>query len=84
MIRDTLRSRVTGAFQAVNYGTRPLGALLGGLLGSALGLRPALWVAALGGVAGCALLLPSPLPGYRLPAALRSGPAGVSARRGGP
>ena len=33
VIPDTLRSRVTGAFQAVNYGTRPLGALLGGLLG---------------------------------------------------
>ena len=34
VIPDTLRSRATGAFQAVNYGTRPLGALLGGLLGS--------------------------------------------------
>jgi predicted MFS family arabinose efflux permease len=63
VIPDTLRSRVTGAFQAVNYGTRPLG----GLLGSALGLRPALWVATLGGVAGFALLLPTPLPRYRLP-----------------
>ena len=68
VIPDTLRSRVTGAFQAVNYGTRPLGALLGGLLGSAIGLRPALWVATLGGVAGFALLLPTPLPRYRLPA----------------
>jgi MFS family permease len=29
VIPDTLRSRVTGAFSAVNYGTRPLGALLG-------------------------------------------------------
>ena len=67
IIPDTLRSRVTGAFQAVNYGTRPLGALLGGVLGSALGLRPALWVATLGGVAGFALLLPTPLPRYRLP-----------------
>jgi MFS family permease len=67
VIPDTLRSRVTGAFQAVNYGTRPLGALLGGLLGSVIGLRPALWVATLGGVAGFALLLPSPLPRYRLP-----------------
>jgi hypothetical protein len=38
-----------GAFQAVNYGTRPAGALLGGLLGSTLGLRPALCVAAAGG-----------------------------------
>ncbi len=75
VIPDTLRSRVTGAFQAVNYGTRPLGALLGGLLGSAIGLRPALWVATLGGLAGFALLLPTPLPRYRLPA--------VAASRGG-
>jgi len=30
-------------------------------------LRPALWVATLGGVAGFALLLPTPLPRYRLP-----------------
>jgi MFS family permease len=67
VIPDTLRSRVTGAFQAVNYGTRPLGALLGGLLGSTIGLRPALWVAVLGGVTGFAILLPTPLPRYRLP-----------------
>ena len=73
IIPDTLRSRVTGAFQAVNYGTRPLGALLGALLGSVAGLRPALWVATLGGVAGFALLLPTPLPRYRLPAV--DGPA---------
>jgi hypothetical protein len=48
-----------------------VGALLGGLLGSALGLRPALWIATVGGMAGFALLLPTPLPRYRLPAALR-------------
>jgi hypothetical protein len=69
IIPDRLRSRVTGAFQAVNCGTRPLGALLG----SVVGLRPALWVATLGGVAGFALLLPTPLPRYRLPAV--DGPA---------
>jgi MFS family permease len=69
VIPDTLRARVTGAFQAVNYGVRPLGALLGGLLGSAFGLRPALWVATLGGVAGAVLVLPTALPRYRLPRA---------------
>ena len=68
VIPDTLRARVTGAFQAVNYGVRPLGALLGGLLGSTLGLRPALWVATLGGVAGAVLVLSTALPRYRLPA----------------
>jgi MFS family permease len=67
VIPDTVRSRVSGAFSAINYGTRPLGALLGGLLGSAAGLRPALWVAVIGGVAGAALLVPSPLPRFRLP-----------------
>ena len=67
VIPDTMRSRVNGAFQAINYGTRPLGALLGGLLGTTVGLRPALWVAVIGSVAGAALLVPSPLPRFRLP-----------------
>jgi MFS family permease len=67
VIPDALRSRVTGAFQAVNYGTRPLGALLGGLLGTTIGIRPALWVATVGGVAGAVLMLPSPLPRFRMP-----------------
>jgi MFS family permease len=66
VIPDPLRSRVTGAFQAVNYGTRPVGALLGGLLGTTLGIRPALWVATVGGVAGALLMIPSPLPGYQM------------------
>jgi MFS family permease len=72
VIPDTLRSRVTGAFQAVNYGTRPVGALLGGLTATAIGLRPALWIATLGGIAGFFLLLPTPLPRYRLPASAPS------------
>jgi MFS family permease len=67
VIPDTVRSRVSGAYQAINYGTRPAGALLGGLLGTALGLRPALWIAVAGGVFGSFLLLPSPLPRFRMP-----------------
>jgi len=67
VIPDQLMSRVTGAFQAANYGTRPLGALAGGFLGTTLGLRPTLWAAAIGGTAGFAVLLFSPLPRFRLP-----------------
>ena len=67
VIPDTLRSRVTGAFQAVNYGTRPVGAVVGGLLGTAIGLRSALWVGVVGGVVGALLVLPSPLPRFRMP-----------------
>jgi MFS family permease len=67
VIPATVRSRVSGAFQAINYGTRPPGALLGGLLGSMLGLRAALWIAVTGAMAGALLLLPSPLPRFRMP-----------------
>ena len=68
VIPARLRSRVTGAFQAVNYGIRPVGALLGGLAGTALGLRAAMWIAVAGGVAGALVLLVTPVPRYRLPA----------------
>jgi predicted MFS family arabinose efflux permease len=67
VIPATMRSRVTGAFQAINYGTRPAGAVIGGLLGTVLGLQQALWIAVAGGVFGAVLLIPSPLPRLRLP-----------------
>ncbi|HEX3254591.1 MAG TPA: MFS transporter [Gaiellaceae bacterium] len=56
-----LRSRSTGAFRFVNYGIRPLGALFGGALGSAIGLRPTLLFTATAGVLGVLWLLPSPV-----------------------
>ncbi|HVD66949.1 MAG TPA: MFS transporter [Gaiellaceae bacterium] len=57
-----LRSRATGALRFVNYGVRPLGALAGGALGSAFGLRPTLWFAAAAGLLGVLWLIPSPIP----------------------
>ena len=69
IIPDRLRSRVAGAFQTVNYGVRPLGSLLGGALGSSIGLRSALWIGTVGALAGVLWLLPSPIPRLRtLPA----------------
>jgi MFS family permease len=56
-----LRSRSTGAFRFVNYGIRPLGALFGGALGSAIGLRPTLLFTATAGLLGVLWLLPSPV-----------------------
>ena len=66
VVPDPLRSRVSGAFQAVNYGTRPAGALAGGAVGTLIGPHPALWIAAAGGSLGFLCLLPSPLPRFRL------------------
>ena len=65
VIPDALRSRVAGAFTAVNYGIRPLGAVAGGALGTWLGVRPTLLVAAIGGAMAFLWLLPSPIPGVR-------------------
>jgi len=69
VIPHRLRSRVTGAYTFVNHGIRVLGSLAGGMLGSAIGLRPALWIGAAGALLGVLCLLPSPVPRLReLPA----------------
>ena len=68
VIPNELRSRVSGAFQAINYGTRPVGALVGGTLGTLVGLRPTLWIAVIGATSGFLWLLPTPLPRFRMPA----------------
>jgi MFS family permease len=61
VIPISLRSRVQGVFLVVNYGVRPVGTLLGGALGTAIGLRPTLWIATVGSLAGLLWLLPSPI-----------------------
>ena len=61
LVPPPLRSRVSGAFMVVNYGVRPVGTMLAGILGSTIGLRPTLWIATIGSVAGIAWLLPSPI-----------------------
>jgi MFS family permease len=61
VIPRTLRSRVSGAFQLVNYGVRPVGTALGGILGSTLGVRPTLWIGTVGALAGLLFLIPSPI-----------------------
>lgn len=58
---DELRSRVFGAYRTVNFGTRPLGSLAGGVLAGTIGVRPTLWVAAIGGLTSFLWLLPSPI-----------------------
>ncbi|MEU5921187.1 MFS transporter [Streptomyces sp. NPDC047141] len=65
VIPDAVRARVMGAFRTLNYGFRPLGAFAGGLLGTAVGLRPTLWIATVGAVLAVLWLLPSPLARMR-------------------
>ena len=56
-----LLGRVTVSMQFINYGTIPLGALLGGALGTALGVRPAMWVITSGLALTGLILLAGPL-----------------------
>jgi MFS family permease len=65
LIPDRLRARVSGAHRVINYGVRPVGSLLAGLLASWIGLRATLWVSSLGAVLGVLWLLPSPIPALR-------------------
>jgi MFS family permease len=60
-----LRARVSGAYSTINYGLRPVGALLGGALGTTLGLRTTMWIATTAALAGVLWLLPSPVPRLR-------------------
>lgn len=58
---DHMRSRVAGAFSSINYGVRPLGAIVGGFLGTWIGVRETLFVSAAGGLLAVLWLLRSPI-----------------------
>lgn len=60
-----LLGRVNAAARWVNWGTLPLGGLAGGVLGSVLGVRTTLWIAAVGGCSAGLWLFFSPLRGLR-------------------
>jgi MFS family permease len=65
LVPHRLRSRVSGAYMVVNMGVRPIGSLIGGFLGSAIGLQTTLWIGVVGATAGFLWLLPSPIPKMR-------------------
>jgi hypothetical protein len=64
-VPTALRSRVSGAFMVVNYGVRPLGTSLAGVLGATIGVRPTLWIATVGALLGLAFYIGSPIPKLR-------------------
>jgi MFS family permease len=56
-----LLGRMNATMRFLVWGTIPLGGLLGGALGSTIGLRPTLWVCAVGEVAATLWVVNSPL-----------------------
>lgn len=65
VVPDELRARVSGAYRTVNYGIRPIGALLGGMLGVTVGVHGTLWISTVGAVTAALWLLRSPVPSMR-------------------
>jgi len=61
LVPPVIRSRVSGAFMVVNYGVRPLGTSLAGVLGTTIGVHTTMWIGAGGALLGMAFLLPSPI-----------------------
>ena len=62
---EHLRGRVNGTMRVISMGAAPVGALLAGVLGERIGLRPALIMGVLGLQTGFIILLLSPLRGLR-------------------
>jgi len=62
---DRLRARTSGTFRFVNMGIRPIGALVGGALGTAIGLQTTLWISVVGALTGVIFLIFSPIPRLR-------------------
>ncbi len=58
---DRIRARAAGAFRFINYGVRPVGALFGGLLGGAIGVREAILVTTIAAIGGVLFLIGSPV-----------------------
>jgi MFS family permease len=60
-----LQGRMNASVRFMVWGTLPLGGFLGGALGSTIGIRSTLWVAAVGQAAAFLWLLPSPIPSMK-------------------
>jgi MFS family permease len=58
---DAIRGRVTGAWRFINYGVRPIGALMGGLLGAAIGVRETLILVTIASLSGLLFLIRTPV-----------------------
>ncbi|MCQ8771015.1 MFS transporter [Streptomyces telluris] len=77
-----LLGRLTATTAFLNYGTIPLGALLGGTLGEALGVHAAMWITTAGVPLAGLLLLFSPIGRTRnLPTSGVVGASGVTYQR---
>ena len=58
---DRIRSRVYGSFRFINMGVRPIGALVGGVLGGLIGVRETLFLVTIASLSGVLWLIGTPI-----------------------
>jgi MFS family permease len=58
---DNMLGRMNATMRFIVFGTMPVGAVIGGILGGAIGLRETLFVSATGSLAACLFVLFSPV-----------------------
>ena len=73
-VSEAIMGRVNGTFQFLEWGALPVGSLVGGVLGAALGPRAALEAAAVCGLVSAVWISTS--PARRLTSLTQAGPAG--------
>ena len=62
---NDMQGRVVATFRGLSLGLAPIGALAAGLLGEAIGLRPTMWILAIGVLIPIAVVALSPIPAIR-------------------
>ncbi len=60
IVPDALQGRVNATFRFISWGSLPLGSLIGGMIGGAMGLRFALFAGGIGLLASACTLLFTP------------------------
>ncbi len=65
MTADAFQGRVNATMRFIEFGALLVGAVAGGLLGEAIGLRPTILIGAMGGLLGVLWLMRSPVRGAR-------------------
>ncbi len=75
---DHLQGRVTATMRFIVWGTLPLGSLIGGVLGGAIGLRPTIGLAVVGTIVAVTWFVLSPVRGLRQPPAVLGGTVTIS------
>lgn len=63
---ERMQGRMNATMRFVVWGTIPVGSILGGALGDAIGLRPTIWIGAVGSLVSFLPLLLTPVPGMRV------------------